>query len=477
MTLAKWTPNGVVLTAVLIVGIPAAVGGLTFASSKLITLAAVGLLALVLAVYVGFRHPLWLFWGWAVMLGLLPFGYFPGVHVPLFLPFLAGTIVAAVVHPTSQRGVHPLEIALLALVVASAMSVVVTANGLTDWSVFIRWTMATIVVVALARLSQADLARFGRVFVYAATLNALFGILMVTADPGQKFMRIFHIFDYDRVETARYAIGDEGRSRTLRLGGTWVDPNGAGISIGVALVLSILLLRGKLRAAASSLLAVALVLTLSRAAIFSVLAGIVLVLLFHSMGRRTRQTILGSIVLVAVIAVSTPFIRTRILSSFGSNDFGAADRGKALAAWPHYMSGHWLFGLGWARREFLDGDYSFKFNIVANAPLIAAYRGGMIVGIIFVAVLIIGCVVGYRALRSDSLPAAMFGGVFIGYCLVGLQLDHPIVHIPQLVMVFSVFLAFLIYLDRERVAIATSSPGPCIPANVGSPAVNGRAQQ
>lgn len=426
--------------------------------TKLVMLVSVGVIAATVGTYVGLRHPLWLFWGLAVALGSLPFGYFPGVHLPTYLPFLAGVLVAVVVHPREQTTVHPIELAVLTLIGTSAVSVFVTANSLTDWTVFVRWAMAALLVVSLARLSQANMAKFGRIYVYAASINALFGIAIVAADPNHRFMKVLSIFQYDRVETARFVIGDEGRSRVPRLGGTWVDPNGAGLCIGIALVLCIVLLTGRIRAAASVILVIALLLTLSRAAIFSVLVGVLLLLLLHGMRQQTRKLIAGSVGLVAVVAIMTPTIRNRVLSSFGSDDFGAADRGRALAMWPQYMSGHWFFGLGWGRREFTDGDYSFKYNIVANAPLIAAYRGGMIVGLTFVALLIVGCVYSYRLLRSNSLPAALFGGVFIGYCLVAFQLDHPVIHIPQLVMALSIFLGFLIYLDRER-QLRGSPPG------------------
>jgi hypothetical protein len=114
------------------------------------------------------------------------------------------------------------------------------------------------------------------------------------------------------------------------------------------------------------------------------------------------------------------------------------------------MAGHWPFGLGWGRREFVDGAYAFTLNFVSNSPLIAIYRAGIIVGLIFIAILVMGCIMSYRALRSDSLPAALYGGVFIGFCVVALQLDHPVVDIPQSVLAFGIFLAFLVYVDRSR---------------------------
>src|SRR5690349_2616984 len=59
------------------------------------------LIAMSVGVYIGLRHPLWLYWGMAVAIGTLPFGYFPGVHLPLYLPFAGGALMAALIHPNA----------------------------------------------------------------------------------------------------------------------------------------------------------------------------------------------------------------------------------------------------------------------------------------------------------------------------------------------------------------------------------------
>ena len=41
-------------------------------------------------------------------------------------------------------------------------------------------------------------------------------------------------------------------------------------------------------------------------------------------------------------------------------------------------------------------------------------------------------------------------GSFIGFCVVALNLDHPVVGIPQATLTFSVLLVFLVYIDRAR---------------------------
>ncbi|MDT5298946.1 MAG: polysaccharide biosynthesis protein PslJ, partial [Mycobacterium sp.] len=207
-------------------------------------LALAGVIALIVSIYVGVRHPLWLFWGLAVVLGALPFGYFPGVHVPLYLPFAAGVVLAAAVHKASDPvPLHPLEKAVVLLILASGVSLIFTGRNIVDVTVFVRWIIATLVMIALLRLSRENLARFGRIYVYAATVNALFGIAIVAADPQHRFIKILHIFDYDREATGRFVFTDEGQSRFTRLGGTWVDPNMAGIGLVPALVMGIVLLK------------------------------------------------------------------------------------------------------------------------------------------------------------------------------------------------------------------------------------------
>src|ERR1700712_2856985 len=163
----------------------------------------------------------------------------------------------------------------------------------------------------------------------------------------------------------------------------------AGMGLMIAIAIAMVLLKGPARAIIMIVLSIAIVLTLSRSAIFSVLVGVVLVLVFHSMRTRDRSIALGAIALVAVVAMLTPAVQTRIFSSFGSDDVGSASRADAIRQWPSQMAGHWPFGLGWGRPEFKDGNTAFTLNFVANAPLITIYRAGIIVGLIFITLLIV----------------------------------------------------------------------------------------
>ena len=55
----------------------------------------------------------------------------------------------------------------------------------------------------------------------------------------------------------------------MRLGGTWVLPNSAGLALLVAIIICLVLFRGWLRIGLTTLMTAALLLTLSRSMIFS----------------------------------------------------------------------------------------------------------------------------------------------------------------------------------------------------------------
>jgi hypothetical protein len=422
--------------------------------------------ALAVGIYVGLRHPLWLFWGLAFILGAIPFGYFPGVHLPMYLAFAGGALLATLIHRSERTTLSRMEVAVIVFVLVCALSVAATGRTLADLVEFTKWAMCTVVVIALLRLSPANMCRFGRIFVLAATANALFGIAIVLADPQQRFIRVLKPFGYGegeglRGKTALYVYTDEGRTlgQSIRLGGTWVLPNTAGVALVCALALCIILFNGWTRNCIAAILIAATMLTLSRSAVFTLVVAVALVLMFATMRARDRQSALGVIAVIACVALIIPVIRNRIFSSFDREDYGTVVRGDAIRELPGHMSGHWVFGLGWGRPEFKDGSVAEAMNLVSNAPLLTVYRAGVIAGLAFLVVLILGCVMAYRALRSGSLPFALYGGIFIGLCVVAFQLDKTVVNISAITITFSVLLAFLVHIDEAR-ALPQQAPTP-----------------
>jgi hypothetical protein len=215
-------------------------------------------------------------------------------------------------------------------------------------------------------------------------------------------------------------------------------------------------------------LTASLLLTLSRASIFSVAVGVILVLVFGAMRTRDRAATIGLGLLVAAGALLTPAVRDRLTSAFAGRDVGSLARADALRVFPSQMAHHWQFGWGWGRPEFIDPEYSYLFNLASNAPLTTLYRGGFLPFIAFVAVMVISVAMSYRALRSNSLPLAMYGGIMIGVTVVQFNLDHNVADVPQNVLLWSMLLAFVIYVDdvRKDAAVTNNLVGnsPATPA-------------
>ena len=435
---------------------------LATAFGKLAFLGVVGVFGLIVAVYVGLRHPLWYFWGLALVMGGLPFARVPGVGVPIWYLLVFGAIVAAFIHPRFASSTHRLEMATWAVFITSAVSLLMTYQSLADISVFVRFTIGTFFMFALSRLAPEHTARFGKLYVVAAAVNGLYGMFVLAFDPNYKTLAYLRAFGYvPEALVSRVATTGDNQATSLRLGGTWVEPNLAAVYLMLALALAILLFVGWRRNILAAVLSVALALTLSRQAIFTVVVGVVIVLIFSPMRARARTSLLGLITVAALAALAAEPIRRRILSSFGAGDAGSAARADALRLFPGRMSGHWGFGWGWARREFIDSAFAYKFNLPSNAPLIVLYRSGIIAFIAFVVLAIMGCVYAYRAVRSNSFPRAFYGSIFIGLCLVQMQLDHPLSgDTPTGAITYAMFLGFLVYVDRQRVAALRQDTAP-----------------
>jgi hypothetical protein len=438
MTLSKRVDAAAIVVVPVIVTFLMILGG---TPAKLGVIALVGL---TVGAYIGLRHPLYLTRALAFSLGALPFGYVPGIHAPLVFTLGVAVVLASVIHRTVVSHITMGEAAVIALIVTSALSVFATGGEPVDYSEFGKWLVSTLVVVSLLRLPREELELFGRIYVYAASAAAAFAVVIFIGDPAGKLIRLLSPFGYGTEEESTRFIYDPSGATSVRLAGTYIDPNAAGIGLFVALMLCVLLIRGKLRIALALLLFGSIVLTLSRAALFSVVVGVLLMLAFQNLRTRERAAIIGGFGLAFVGALAVPTVRNRVFSSFGSGDAGSSARGDALVDFPGHMAGHWLFGLGWGRAEFKDPGTAFDVNYVANAPLLTVYRGGILAGLAFLAILVIGAIIGYRCLRSRRWEHGFIGGGFIGFSIVALQLDFPVVTIPATTMAFSVVIVFLV---------------------------------
>lgn len=447
-----------------VAAVAAAFGG------KLAIIAVVGLLAATVGVYIGMRHPLWLYYGTVISVTTLPFGYFPGAHIPIYLVCGCGSMLAFLLHPRAVRRRSPLMSAVMLLILMSAVSMIATFSTPMNIMDFTKWGVATGFMFAALSLPDDELVRLGKAVVYACTFSGAVGIIAVLQGTTKWIYKPFSILGYHAADrfyitggtmtqprTGRFDVG-QGSESFQRLGGMWADPNAAGVGLVVGISIAAILFVGWQRATLMTILGVAIVLTLSRAAMLSFGGGVALVFIFHNMRARDRRNIVAMLLLAAAAAMSVPAVRTRLLGSLGSNDAGASDRMASLREFPMRLGNHWIFGRGWSLREFKDGPYAFTQNFVSNAYLIAIHRGGLIAGLSFLLVIVIACVVAAKLIRRGSLPHAFYGGTFIAFSVIALNLDHPVVVIAQMTFMYTFFLIFLEYSDELRKAGALDPP-------------------
>lgn len=436
------TPVTIVVAAVL----GAAAVGLLFGSSagsahKIGIAAIAGVIVLTITI----RHPNFIYFAFAFILGGAPFAIIPGVGQPAVVVLALLVWLAVLTHPIAETRTSILEFSVAILVIISFVSMAMTMDGMKHVIEFGKWFIATSLVFALLRLNREVLRSFGKWYVAGAFLGAAFAMAVFFLDKAGTTLNYLSVFGYGRTGTIgthlRFYVMEN--STIVRLTGTYVDPNAAGIFLLVGFALSVALLRGWARLITAPVILGALIITLSRSAILSVAVAILLFLLFQRTSTGRRLAIVWVSVVGAACALSVPAIYSRVFDSFGSSDTGATDRARALGNFTTAMTGNWWWGRGWGVPEFTDEVVGWKTNYVANSPLLTVYRGGVLTGIAFVVMLIAGAIVAYRYARKSPWESGVIGAMFVGFSLVGLQLDFPVVTSGQMTMAFSVFLAFL----------------------------------
>jgi hypothetical protein len=398
-----------------------------------------------LGIWVALRRPLWIYCVYAFSLAFVPFGVLPSSPLPLVLLLGVSIGATAVLQLPSGRSrpFTSLEWWVLGLVVTSMLSLAVTFSTSYDLTEFSKWLIATSTLFALLRLQPDRLDIVGRWYVFGAASASLFALAMLLFDRAGNMLSVLSFLGYGTAggTNLRYVVG-EGEM-TVRLTGTYVDPNAGGLFLFVGVLLALALFRGLWQVVFTGIVVLAMTLTLSRSALLSIAVAFLIFLAVQNMRFGGKLRMFGFAAIAGAVLLAIPAIQERILGSFGSNDVGSSARADALRDYPKHMDGNWLFGLGWGRIEFRDGSVGMAVNHVANAPLLSVYRGGIIVGLFFCAVLIYGLVLSYRGLRRSEARHGFIGAGFIGFTLVALQLDFPVITIPSVAALFAFFLANL----------------------------------
>lgn len=406
-----------------------------------------GCIALV-AAWVTAVHPRLLLCAFALVLALVPYADVPGTRIPVLLVLALGIWVALMFLPGVEFRPGWVEAGLLVWVAVAGLSMVATGVSTGALEEYAAWLAATAVVVPVRFLPPDVRLLVIRVFVFGCAVAAVIGIALLRFDPRGLFLSRLSFAGYDpEGGNAQLVLGTE--ENLLRLTGTFVEPNIAGLVLAVGLLLAVATTRGLWRVLLVVVIGAALLLTLSRAALATV-AVAALVLVLTTPGRR-RLAVLAAGAVAAAGALAIPTVRERLLNSFGPNDTGSLARWLAIQDFPAQMEGNWWWGLGWAREEFRDFGVGVTVNYIANAPLLTVYRGGILVGLV-AGVLLLAVLVRSLAATRRSFHHAVLASGLVALCLVALQVDFPVVTQAPATAVFS-FLLGLSLGDGERVSI------------------------
>ncbi|WP_142239547.1 O-antigen ligase domain-containing protein [Mycobacterium sp. ST-F2] len=429
-------------TVLLFILLAALCGGLVAADVPMGKVVGIGLAGMVVGTAVTVLHPNAVYYAFAFVLGAIPFAVVPGLGQPMVFILAVAIWAALLTHPIAEYRTNAVEVATVFLVVTSLLSMVMTATGLADYLEFVKWLLGVSVLFVLFRLDRRVLRKFGQSFAIGTFVGAAFALGVFFFDKAGTTLNLLSPIGYGQTGVIgthlRFYVIDN--STVVRLTGTYIDPNAAGIFLLIGGAFAVALLRGWVRFIAVPVIFGALIITLSRSAIFSAVVALLFFLLFQKMSTTIRLSIIGLAIVSAAGALSVPAIYSRFFDSFGSQDIGANDRAEALINFPKVMSGNWLFGKGWGVPEFTDEVVGYKTNYVANSPLLTVYRGGIFTGLAFVAVLIAAIVIAHRNARQDPWESGIMGAAVFGFAVVGLQLDFPVVTHAPMTMAFCVFL-------------------------------------
>ena len=218
--------------------------------------------------------------------------------------------------------------------------------------------------------------------------------------------------------------------------GPFGNPNYFGLSSAIALVATVgclMLVRTRAKRAiivtAAVILAVALVLSLSRGAMAAALAGLVALAFVRSWKLGVVIILIG---LVAIVAIYPIFVDWRLgytngMPSRASYQIIAESDGSrllgALAGWTLFQESP-LFGVGWGHYSFLSGDAAgLSFGIAAHNWYVGILAELGLVGIgLWLAFL--GSI-AVRLVRRPSRPRIFGIGVLVTYAAGSMFLEPP----------------------------------------------------
>lgn len=399
-------------------------------------------------------------YAFVAILGALPFASVgvAGLQLPVAVALaplaLLGAAVSRSAYTARSRGWPAVWI--IGLLTAAVSFAATRGSFAADDQEFTKWVMATMAMPAIA-LAQSEMRyRAAQVFGIATTAGSVFAIAAWVLPNGNAFLGLLQLFGYARsADNVRYFILD-GSSAGIRLTGSYVDPNIAGLFFVVGLACALVSFTGFKKWMLSSILIVGVALSLSRGAILACAISVVCFMIFANarFNRRLRASV---VLIVAALAIAVfPTLQTRLSGTLGDEDIGSADRIEALNNFTDVMSGKWAFGLGWGRPEFRDAAASYSVNMVANAPLAVIYRAGIFAFVGYALLVILLSILALRLLRSAVVADQVIGAVVVGVLFV-IQTGYATVILAPVVSLFYLFAGFAVGGFRVPMAYESST--------------------
>jgi hypothetical protein len=399
-----------------------------------------------IAAYATMIHPVSIFAGLVIVVGFVPYVDVAGTTIPVVLVLAVGVWIALLFMPDVEFRPGWCEAWILMLAATALLSLVATGLSPRSLIEYSAWLAATAVVVPVRFLPGASRTTVARVFVLSTAAASVVGIALILIDPGGTFLsRLAFVGQDPDISNLQVVPGSD--TLTVRLTGTLVNSNTGALILAAGLILAVAYFSGRSRVVLVVVIGCALTMTLSRSALATVVvAGILLTI--RTSGHR-RVVVLASGMAAGLGALAVPGVLARLRDSFGSSDMGSVARLRALQAFPRTMEDHWTWGLGWAREEFREP--ALAVNNVANAPLLTLYRGGIVLGVLAVAALVVLVARSWTTSSRSFEDAVVCCGV-IAFVLVALQLDFLVVIDIPATIVFSLLVGLSLHArsDDER---------------------------
>lgn len=378
-----------------------------------------------------------------------------GRNVPIFVLLAVWWWLSTLSRPKLgqvENGPRQVNYLMAVLWVGASSSFILTVQGAADITEWLKWTAAMAIFPLLSR--SRDTTVLLRRFSHGIAVGSLASLALLLLP---ELLRLLSLLGYVRSTGDQAAYLLYGESVASRLGGTYIDPNIAGLFCFVGLFLTVALDRGSLRVFKIAIICLALVCTLSRGAWLGVGIAVVVLIAVSSVALGRKVALALIVGATGTVALSNPVVASRLESTLSREDIGSRDRLAAIQQFAATMEGNWLSGLGWGRDEFRDSAISFSTNMVANAPLAAIYRGGLLAGIPFAALLVVTGALAFRNLRARSqdfaIPALVIG------LMCTIQTGYSVVIAAQAAALLAVVMAALVkpieqpLSDSERAAL------------------------